>query len=241
MFGRLRTRVRQLGLGSFEAYLELVTSGRQPDERQMVVDLLTTNETYFFREPRHFDLLAGEILSGRPRGRAFRVWSAASSSGEEAYSMAMVLADKIGLGVQQAWEVVGSDISKRVLERARGGHYPMQRIEGIPRAYLQEYCLKGTGPQEGTMLIDAPIRGRVSFRQVNLNETLPPDLGLFDVIFLRNMLIYFQNDTKTEIVRRVLGALQPNGWLVVGHSESLKGFHPRLMQHSPSVYRLLPR
>ncbi len=207
----------------------------------MVVDLLTTNETYFFREPRHFELLAKEIIPERQRGRPLRLWSAASSSGEEAYSMAMVLADQIGTTAAAHWEVIGSDISRRVVERARAGHYPMQRIDGIPRAYLQDYCLKGTGAQDGTMLIDAPLRERVKFRLVNLNESLPADLGLFDVVFLRNMLIYFQNETKAEIVRRVMGTLQPMGWLIVGHSESLKGVHPRLIQHSPSVYRVSPR
>jgi chemotaxis protein methyltransferase CheR len=238
VFGRLRNRVRQLGLKSFDAYFALVNSIGQTEERQMVVDLLTTNETYFFREPRHFEVLRQEILPARSRTRPFRVWSAASSTGEEAYSIAMVLADVCTMARHPGWEVIGSDISKRVLERARTGLYPMQRIEGIPRPLLQQHCLKGTGAQEGTLLIDEPLRERVHFRQVNLNERLPAELGRFDVVFLRNMLIYFQPDTKNEIVRRVIETVLPGGWLIVGHSESLKNTDVRLITHSPSIYRV---
>jgi len=236
VFGRLRSRVRQLGLDSFEAYFKLVSSGTQAEERQMVIDLLTTNETYFFREPRHFEVLRNELLPVRSRSRPFRVWSAASSSGEEAYSIAMVLADVCGMARHPGWEVFGSDISRRVIEKARLGRYPMQRIDGIPRNLLQQYCLKGTGTQDGTLQIDGPLRERVRFEQVNLNDRLP-DIGKFDLVFLRNMLIYFQTPTKTEIVRRVVDTLIPGGWLFVGHSESLKGLDDRLQPHSPSIYR----
>jgi chemotaxis protein methyltransferase CheR len=239
VFGRLRNRVRQLGLPSFEAYFALVSAGGHAEERQTVIDLLTTNETYFFREPRHFEVLRSEMLGSCPETRPLRVWSAASSSGEEAYSIAMVLADRLGLGGTRSWEILGSDISHRVLTRARAGHYPMQRIEGIPPAYLQKYCLKGTGAQDGTLLIDPALRERVRFKPLNLSAELP-DIGRFDVVFLRNMLIYFQPDTKVQIVRRVMRCVQPNGWLVVGHSESLKNIDERLIQHSPSVYRVAP-
>jgi chemotaxis protein methyltransferase CheR len=232
--------VRQVGLNSFEAYYAYVVSKKHPEERQIVVDLLTTNETYFFREPRHFTVLRDEILPARSMARPFRIWSAASSSGEEAYSLAMVIADQLGMNPYPGWSVMGSDVSQKVLDQATSGHYPMQRIDGIPERYLKNYCLKGVGVQEGTLLIDQPLRNRVEFRRINLNDTLP-DIGKFDVIFLRNMLIYFQNETKIEIVKRLLDVLQPGGWLIVGHSESIKDFDDRLISHSPSISRFQPR
>ena len=240
VFGRLRNRVRQVGLTSFEAYYAYAVSKKHPEERQIIVDLLTTNETYFFREPRHFAVLRDEILPERSMARPFRIWSAASSSGEEAYSLAMVIADQLGMNPYPGWSVMGSDVSQKVLDQAQRGHYPMQRIDGIPERYLKAFCLKGVGAQEGTLLIDPNLRNRVEFKRINLNDPLP-DIGKFDVIFLRNMLIYFQNETKIEIVKRLLDVLQPGGWLIVGHSESVKDFDDRLIAHSPSISRFQPR
>jgi len=148
----------------------------------------------------------------------------------------MVIADQLGMNPYPNWSVMGSDVSQKVLDQAKSGHYPMQRIDGIPDRYLKAYCLKGVGVQEGTLLIDQHLRNRVEFRRINLNDTLT-DIGKFDVIFLRNMLIYFQNETKIEIVKRLLDVLQPGGWLMVGHSESIKDFDERLISHSPSIYR----
>jgi chemotaxis protein methyltransferase CheR len=200
---------------------------------QTAVDLLTTNETYFFRESKHFDLLRELATAARGRAQPFRVWSAASSSGEEAYSIAMVLADILGDG---AWEIVGSDISARVLERARTGHYPLERARLVPAPYLKRFCLKGTGAQQGTLLVDKNLRARVHFRQVNLNTTLP-QLGTFDVILLRNVMIYFSGDTKRQVVARVLGALKPGGHFLIGHSESLTDISDAVQPIAPSIYR----
>jgi chemotaxis protein methyltransferase CheR len=231
--GRLAKRVKQYGLVSYGEYFRILMQKDKRDELQVAIDLLTTNETYFFREPRHFDFMRQHVPAMRRPGRPFRVWSAASSSGEEPYTIAMLLADVLG---GDAWEVVGSDISSRVLEKARGGHYPMTRIDGIPKNYLSRFCLKGTGPQEGTFLIDKSLRNRVSFMQVNLNETLPK-LGEFDMIFLRNVMIYFDMDTKRKVVERMLPLLRPGGYFVVSHSESLNGITDALKIVTPSVYR----
>ena len=177
---------------TYRQYYDMVTGDSHPGEHQMMLDLLATNETYFFRESGHFDFLRDQILPHRHRAQPFRVWSAASSSGEEAYSIAMLLADKLGM---TPWEVFGSDISERILEKARAAHYAMTRIEGIPREYLEKYCLCGVGPQEGTLLIDRRLRERVQFVQINLNKAVP-DVGSFDVIFLRNVLIYFNPEPR---------------------------------------------
>ena len=231
--GRLSKRLQAHQLSSFSDYFALLSSGRSAGEVQTAVDLLTTNETYFFREPKHFELLRSLATAAAGRTQPFRVWSAASSTGEECYSIAMVLADCLG---SAAWDVHGSDISSRVLQRARAGHYPMERARHIPPAYLKRFCLKGHGEQEGTLLVERQLRARVSFAQVNLNTDLPK-LGSFDVIFLRNVMIYFNGDTKRQVVARVLSLLKPGGHFCIGHSESLNDISSAVDQIAPSIYR----
>lgn len=234
LMGRLGRRLAACGVDDYGAYFELLCSGSAPGEVQMAIDLLTTNETYFFREPAHFDYLREQVLPALPPGPV-RVWSAASSSGEEAYTLCMVLAEALGSG--RRWDVFGSDLSTRVLDAARRGHYPMTRAERIPRGLLHRYCLKGGGPQAGTFLIDRELRARTEFRQINLIEPLP-DIGPFDIVFLRNVMIYFDLPTKREVVARVLGRMRPGGWLFVSHSETLHGVSPALDMVRPSIYRL---
>ncbi len=231
--GRLAKRLQHHCLGSYGEYFRMLASGQAGAEVQTAVDLLTTNETYFFREPKHFDLLREQASAARKRAQAFRAWSAACSSGEEAYSIAMVLADCLEDG---PWEVIGSDISARVLQRARAGHYSMERTQHIPQAYLQRFCLKGFGAQEGTLLLERSLRVRAQFMQVNLNAPLPR-LGTFDVIFLRNVLIYFSVETKRQVVGRVLSLLKPGGHFYIGHSESLNGITDAVQSLAPSIYR----
>jgi chemotaxis protein methyltransferase CheR len=236
--GRLSQRLRECRLGSYAKYYELIVSGTAPAEAQLAIDLLTTNETYFFREAGHFDLLREQALAAHEESRRnrqnqpFRVWSAASSSGEEAYSMAMVLADSLG---DAPWDVLGSDISLRVLQKAGKGHYPMERARHIPPAYLKRFCLKGVDHQDGTLLVERALRRRVQFRQVNLNATLPK-LGMFDVIFLRNVMIYFNGDTKRSVVNRVLAQLKPGGHFCIGHAETLNDISDAVQQIAPSMY-----
>lgn len=229
---RLARRLEHHGLASYAEYFQLLAGGAAPDEVRIAVDSLTTNETYFFREPKHFDWLRSAASSPRDRSQPFRVWSAASSTGEEAYSVAMVLADCLG---SAPWEVMGSDISSRVLERARLGHYPMLRASHIPPGYLQRFCLKGRGEQQGTLLIKKEIRRRVTFDQINLNVALP-QLGSFDVIFLRNVLIYFNEQTKRRVVARLVAQLKPNGAFLIGHSESLHGLNEAVRPVAPAIY-----
>ena len=230
--GRLGKRVAHHGLPSFGRYLDLLADDAAAAEVQTAVDLLTTNETYFFREPRHFELLRKLAITARDERRPWRVWSAACSSGEEVYSIAMVLDDVLG----SAWELMGSDISSRVLQRAARGHYPVERTRHIPSAYLKRYCLRGTGAQEGTLLVERSLRERVQFTQLNLNTALPR-IGSFDLIFLRNVMIYFNAETKRQVVARVLAQLAPGGIFCIGHSESLNEISDAVEQVAPSVYR----
>lgn len=231
--GRLSKRLTLHGLQTFGEYFNLISSGKNPAEMQMAVDLLTTNETYFFRELKHFEFMRSQILAARSRPTPWRIWSAASSSGEEAYSMAMVLMD----GMQTTpWEVLGTDISTRVLEGARRALYSMERGRHIPADYLRRFCRKGSGDYDGMLLVDRSLRNKVSFRQVNLNTPLP-EIGKFDMIFLRNVMIYFNEQTKREVVARVLATLKPGGYFCIGHSESLNDITTTVNMVAPSIYR----
>jgi len=229
--GRLAKRLRALQLESYRAYWDYLRT--DVAEKQIAVDLLTTNETYFFREPRHFEFLRQDILPRHAGHQTFRVWSAACSSGEEPYTIAMVLADVLGMA---GWELMASDISTQVLSQARAGRYPLSRAEKVPRECLKRYCLRGVGEAEGTLMIDPALRSKLDFRQINLNETLP-SIGKFDVIFLRNVMIYFNADTKRQVVARLVSRLRPGGYFMIGHSETLNGMQDGLRAIMPSVYQ----
>lgn len=231
--GRLMRRLKALNLQSFAAYYRLLAEGNDPDELQMMVDLLTTNETYFFREAKHLDFLRDHILPSRG-SPPFRVWSAASSSGEEAYSIAMTLAEAIG---ETPWEIVGSDICTRVLEKAVRGHYALDRTDGIPPGHMRKYCLKGVRSQAGTFLIAPELRQRTRFYQINLMHPVDAGIGDFDVIFLRNVMIYFDPPTKAKVVNNLLPRLKRGGHLIIGHSETLTGIVDHLVTVRPTIYR----
>lgn len=231
VISRLGKRVNHYNLKSFADYFRVIKSNTH-GELQTAVDLLTTNETFFFREPKHFDFLRDRILPEWRVGPR-RVWSAASSTGEEAHTLAMVLADACPT---ESWEIVGTDISTRVLEKARTGHYSLERADNIPRPYLQKYCLKGMGDQDGTFLVSQALRAKIRFVHANLQQDLQK-LGSFDVIFLRNVLIYFDMETKQHVVTSLLRQLKPGGYIMVGHSESLNGVTAEVDIVVPSIYR----
>lgn len=230
--GRLAKRLKALHLPGYRDYWQLIRTDAA--EKQVAVDLLTTNETYFFREPGHFELLQNRILAAHKGSQPFRLWSAACSSGEEPYTAAMVLADALG---KTGWEILASDISTQVLDTARAGRYPMARAEKIAPERLKRHCLRGIGSAEGTFMIEPTLRSKVNFRQINLNAALP-EIGMFDVIFLRNVMIYFNTETKRQIVARLKTRLRPGGYFIIGHSETLSGFQNGLKAVMPSVYRL---
>jgi chemotaxis protein methyltransferase CheR len=165
------------------------------------------------------------------------VWSAASSTGEEAYSIAMTVASAYS---GPRWEVVGTDISSRVIETAKRGLYPLDATRQIPQEFLRSYCLKGKGEYEGYLAVSPEIRSHVSFTHANLMDSLVR-LGTFDVIFLRNVMIYFDVETKRALLERVSSMLAPGGYLMVSHSESINGIQGALRQVSPSVFRAAER
>jgi len=235
--GRLSKRLTALGLATYSQYFNYVSDRVHADELQFMVDLLTTNETYFFREPKHFEFLKQISSAAHKNAGTYRVWSAAASIGAEAYTIAMILADQ--LGENGAWEVLGTDINNSVLSQARRGQYRIGEAEKIPPQYLKKYCLKGKGDQQDTLLIDKKIRNHVRFEQLNLNRDGMKKLGDYDVIFLRNVLIYFDIPTKQRVIANLLPSLKNDGYFIVGHSESLNGICTALVQEKPTIYRKL--
>jgi chemotaxis protein methyltransferase CheR len=232
---RLSPRIQRLGIDNFEEYLELISGNDDGGEFQMAVDLLTTNETYFFREPAHYKLLEEELSRTRPRTLA--VWSAASSFGDEAWSTAMLLADLQQQGrIGDGWSILGTDISDRVLRSATEAIYPEDRLRNVSPERLKRYCLRGEGPSEGLAQINPKLQGRVRFGQLNLCRPLD-DVGLFDVIFLRNVLIYFDAKTKSDVVDRVLAQLRPGGLFFIGTAEGRVPCNTPLQSLAPGAFR----
>jgi len=221
--GRLQRLAQESGESDLDAYVERLVRGNAPAaEMTRVIDRLTTNETYFFREPQHFNDMAERLRAHAQSGvRDFVVWSAASSSGEEAYSAAMLMADELG---DTPWKVIGTDLSTAMVESARRALFTLDRARMVPPAYLKRFCLKGQGDHAGQILVSKELRERVQFTAANLMQPLP-QLPQFDIIFLRNVLIYFDNDAKSQIVRRVLTQLKPGGVLYTGHAESLSALN----------------
>jgi chemotaxis protein methyltransferase CheR len=229
LVSRLGKRLRELGLRSFAAYHRTVREDRGGELVRML-DAICTNETHFFREPRQFAHIESTIVpawradaeAGR-RSKTIRVWSAACSTGEEPYSIAMLLAHCFADDPQWRIEILASDLSTRVLQQAREGVWPIQRAKHIPEHLLKAYMMRGRRTQEGLMKAKPELRSLIDFARVNLNDPSPAVTGRFDLIFCRNVLIYFDKPTQAGIVRRFAPLLRAEGVLFVGHSESL--FH----------------
>jgi chemotaxis protein methyltransferase CheR len=235
---RLQKRVRTGGFGSFAEYVKFVESDRSGDEVVALLDAIATNHTSFFREPQHFEYLTQTILPSikTPGRRGLNVWSAACSSGEEPYTIGMALADVLPPEDMAQVRILASDLSTKVLKAAREGVYKMDRVEGLPRELLRRHFEKGMGAQDGLCRVNARIRQLVEFDRLNLLEIT--DLGRrFDVIFCRNVMIYFDRAVQQKVVSMLERHLAPNGWLLISHSESLNGIQHGLQWTAPAVYR----
>ena len=232
VIGRLSKRLRELEMNDYEAYYDVCVHSQ--DELQMMINTLTTNETSFFREAHHFEFMKQYVLP-RVTTSPFRVWSAAASIGAEAYSIAMQLDDLLSPKALR-WEIVGTDINTEVLQSASKGLFDMRFAEQIPQEYLRRHCLKGVGVNEGTFLIGDYLREKVRFLYANLMMPPSKELGKFDVIFLRNMLIYFNQEERKKIVQNVLQILKPHGYLFIGHAETITHFNLKVRQIRPTIY-----
>ena len=238
---RLSRRLRALDLRNFGAYFELVERDRE--EHTTMLDAICTNETRFFREPRQFEFLETDVLPRwRQRGedglmpKRIRAWSAACSSGEEPYSLAMLLRTHFPLDAGWSVEILASDISTKVLTAAREGIWSIERANDIPIEYRRAYMLRGVRAEEGKMRAQPNIKSLVEFRRINLNDDQYAVDGPFDLIFCRNVLIYFNRDTKAAVIDRLTRHLSPTGLLFLGHSETLHTAAHALRHVGPTAY-----
>ena len=235
VYSRLARRLRALKLRSFSDYLQLLEVGNAP-EWEAFVNAITTNLTHFFREPHHFPILVKQAQD-RHEQRPFRVWSAAASTGEEVYSIAIVLAELFGQLDSRA-SILASDLDTSVLETARRGVYGLERLESVSHDRLQRFFLKGSGQNEGYARVRDEVCRVIRFENINLmTENWKIDAP-FDAIFCRNVMIYFDRETQFKILKKLSQALLPNGRLYVGHSENL--FHAKELFQlcDKTVYRL---
>ena len=247
LVGRLAARLRQLGLTKFSEYYDLVIS----DECELVemLDRICTNETHFFRDPRQFELLRTQVIpewlraaACGERERSVRVWSAACSSGEEPFSLAMLLKCELD-PCQPPWriEIAATDLSTRVLERARNGVWPAQKVREIPEHLLRRYMLQGVRSQAGKIKAGPEIRSVVRFERLNLIDPTQARGADFDLILCRNVLIYFNAEMKKRVIAGLLDCLSPAGYLFLGQSETLTGINDRVQSAGSSAYRHVDR
>jgi len=241
---RLGRRLRGLGLTTFASYLDLVES--DGDEHTRMIDSICTNETRFFREPRQFDFLDEEVLprwkslgDNGTKPKTIRAWSVACSTGEEPASIAMLLRTHFAAGEGWRTGVLASDLSTRALAAAREGVWNIERASDIPPHYLRAYMLRGIESAHGTIRLHPDVQAMIEFRQINLMDPAYPVVSSFDLIFCRNVLIYFDRETKAAIVDRLTRHLAPDGLLLLGNAETILDSASRLEHVGPAAYRLV--
>lgn len=239
---RLRRRLTVLGLETYDEYCELLAADQAGDELEALIDLITTNHTAFFREPEHFRFLGERVLpvlgpALARVGQPVRLWSAACASGEEPYTMAMVAAEAQRRTGNFQWRLLGSDISRTMVETATRAVYAADRLHEVPAELVPRYFLRGVRSQDGFVRIDASLQRQVSFARINLLEAVYPIGELQHVIFCRNVMIYFDAVSRTQVVKQLVRHLLPGGYLFIGYSESLGGIAHGLEAVSHGVYR----
>lgn len=233
VYNRLARRLRSTGIESFGAYLDLVERP-EGEERGQFVNALTTNLTSFFREGHHFEMLAEYAAARRranPGGARLRVWSSACSTGEEPYSAAIVLRE-----AECTAEILATDIDTEVLRRAQRGNYALDAAENMNPERLRRFFLKGVGQNAGRILVRPELQAMVRFSQCNLQGNNWPAGDRFDVIFCRNVMIYFSRESQRQVLDRFIGVLRPGGLLFVGHSESYATGHASLRNCGKTAY-----
>ena len=243
LVGRVTRVMRELGLSSYGAYLDVIRADRTGTELVRLLDLVSTNETCFFRERGHYAHLTErcypewrESVRDGTRTRAIRVWSAACSTGQEPYSVAMTLLEHFPAADGWSIEVLASDLSTRALAVAEHGEYDAARASEIPKPYLRRFMRRGVGEHEGRMRVTAELRAPIRFTRINLNESLDGAAGQFDLVFCSNALIYFSRSGRAKVVERLARKLAPGGRLFVGHAESLHDHRDTLRSVAPTVY-----
>lgn len=242
---RLKKRLRALGMTSFRKYYEYVTSphGRS-EELVHMINVVTTNKTDFFRESKHYDFMVNQMLPAIYDAREgacpkrLNVWSAGCSSGEEPYTLAIVLSEFFSKKLAGDFTILATDISTRVLETGKRGIYPESTVAPIPHPLIRKYLMRGIGARKGYYRIVPELRARVKFQQLNLNDGSRFELKtMMDVIFCRNVIIYFDRQTQVKLFDKFYSQLRPGGYLFIGHSETLHGINDRFVPVTVAVYR----
>jgi chemotaxis protein methyltransferase CheR len=233
VYSRLARRLRALGLATFAEYLSLLETG-DPQEWETFVNSLTTNLTSFFREAHHFDILRKHLQAAHHR--PLRIWCSAASTGEEPYSLAITACETFDT-LSPSVEILASDIDTNVLATAQRGVYPMERVERLSAERLQRFFLKGSGAQVGYARVRPELQRLITFTRINLLDPRWPVRESLDVIFCRNVMIYFDKPTQEAVINKLCRNLVPGGYLFVGHSESLAGLNLPVACIGPAIYR----
>jgi chemotaxis protein methyltransferase CheR len=238
---RLQKRLRMLGMPGYHAYYEYLFSPRGLDEELVqLIDVITTNTTEFFREPRHFEILTRDVLPAwhvaAVPGHPFRLWSAGCSTGEEPYTLSIVLSEFAQRTPGFRFSIMATDISTRVLAMAQNGVYPEERLVKMSQELKRRYFLRSKDRTKKLVRLMPAMRRTVDFRRLNFMEpfSFPEPL---DVIFCRNVMIYFDRATQEQLLQKFCTQLRRDGFLFIGHSESLTGMDLPLRQHAPTVYK----
>jgi chemotaxis protein methyltransferase CheR len=239
--GRLTRHLRSLGCEGFAAYCALLSTPAGADEIDVLIDLITTNHTHFFREREHFEILSRQLLPALAAraskdGRPLQVWSAAAASGEEPYSLAIAIAEFARAQPLPGWRVYASDISRRMVDRCRLGIYEAGKVELPAAEWLPRYFRRGFGPREGYYRVKPAVRRAVTVEAANLFQNSYPVPADLDIVFCRNVMIYFDAPSRAHLVNRLFEQLAPGGYFVIGHTESLLALRHRFRQIRPSVF-----
>ncbi len=236
---RLQKRLRHLNLNNFKAYIEFVFSKDGTQEIIHMMDVVSTNKTDFFREPTHFEFMQEVILPGlyADNQKDIKIWSAGSSSGEEAYTITMVMEEFIEKNGHINYQILGSDISTDMLQKAINGIYKMEKIITIPDALKKKYLLKSKDTQKKLVRIKPKLRTKVNFFRLNLMDQVYNAPKNFDIVFCRNTLIYFERDTQEKVINKLCDHLKPGGYFILGHSESITNMQVPLVNIKPTIFR----
>jgi chemotaxis protein methyltransferase CheR len=237
VYGRLARRLRVLGVRVFAEYLDLLDDPATPEWEQFT-NALTTNLTSFFREKHHFDMLAEYLHEQHARDERFRIWSSAASTGEEPYSIAMTVAQTLRRSSDDV-RILATDIDTNVLAKGSRGVYPLERVENLPQELCRRYVQRGHGAHAGQVRMIESLRKMIAFRRLNLLDEKWPMKHPFDVVFCRNVLIYFDKDTQRKLLRRMAQYIKPRGLLFIGHSESLNTDRDVFESLGRTAYRII--
>ncbi len=234
---RLSKRLRDLGAATFSEYYAKVTEDPTREEFTRMLDLISTNKTDFFREPKHFDFLRERILPELESAKRIRIWSSACSSGEEPYTIAMTLYEGVRNPERWDFKILASDLSTRVLAKAAAGTYDQDRFRDVPPDVIKRHFLRGRGDHTGVFKVKPHLTSAITFRRLNLMDDHFPIKNPLDLIFCRNVMIYFDRPTQETLVNKFHHYLKPGGYLFIGHSESLQWVTHPFKSIAPTIYQ----